>query len=128
MPEAADDQFRPVLKTAEPAPDETMQVGDAARQGVVHRALDAGIARLLGIELRSVSRQVGHREVLRVGREEGGRPACPVRRSQITRSGAPTFRRKCRRARITVGLETLPRTCRAKRRPSGVTATMLETS
>src|SRR5919112_1621876 len=56
------------------------------------------------------------------------RARCALSRSQTTKSGPPTFRRKCRRARITLWLEMLPRKCRAYSRPSGVTATMLETS
>src|SRR5215213_8552263 len=49
-------------------------------------------------------------------------------RSQTTRRGRPILRRKCRRARTTTRLETLPRTCRAYNRPAGVTATTLDTS
>lgn len=40
----------------------------------------------------------------------------------------PTFRRKKRRARMTQRLETLVRKWRAYSRPSGVIATMLDTS
>ena len=79
MPEAARDQFRPLLEPAELAPGKAMQVGDGVGQGVFHGALDTSIARLLGIELRGVGRQVGHREVRRVRGEEGGCPARPVR-------------------------------------------------
>src|SRR5215210_4949780 len=79
MPEAARDQFRPLLEPAELAPGKAMQVGDGVGQGVFHGALDTSIARLLGIELRGVGRQVGHREVPRVRGEEGGCPARPVR-------------------------------------------------
>lgn len=79
MPEAADDQFRALLEAAELAPGEAMQVSGGAGQGVLHGALDAGVARLLGIEFRGVGRQVGRREVPRVRGKEGGRPACPVR-------------------------------------------------
>ena len=79
MPEAADDQFRPFLEAPKLAPGETMQASDGAGQGILHGTLGAGIARLLGIELRGVGRQVGHREVPRVRGEEGGRPARPVR-------------------------------------------------
>src|SRR5918993_4373078 len=75
MPEAARDQFRPLLEPAELAPGKAMQVGDGVGQGVFHGALDTSIARLLGIELRGVGRQVGHREVPRVRGEEGGCPA-----------------------------------------------------
>jgi hypothetical protein len=79
VPEAADDQFWPLLETPELAPSEAMQVRDGVGQGVLHSALDAGIARLLGIELGGVGRQVGDREVPRVRSEKGGCPACPVR-------------------------------------------------
>jgi hypothetical protein len=79
MPEAADDQVWPMLKTAELAPGEAMQAGDGTGQGVLHGALDAGIAGLLGVELGGVGRQVGHREVAWVRGEEGGCPVCPVR-------------------------------------------------
>ena len=49
-------------------------------------------------------------------------------RSQTTSSGVPILRRKYRRAKITVSLETLVRKWRAKSRPSGVIATTLDTS
>jgi hypothetical protein len=50
-------------------------------------------------------------------------------RSQTTSSGGvPILRRKYRKARITVGLVTLVRKWRAYSRPSGVIATMLDTS
>src|SRR3712207_8016720 len=57
------DQVWPMLEAAELAPGEAMQVGDGTGQGVLHGALDAGIAGLLGVELGGVGRQVGHREV-----------------------------------------------------------------
>src|SRR5829696_1253047 len=49
-------------------------------------------------------------------------------RSQTTSSGVPILRRKYRKAEITVGLVTLVRKWRAYSRPSGVIATMLDTS
>ena len=53
---------------------------------------------------------------------------CALSRSQTTSSGVPILRRKYRKAEITVGLVTLVRKWRAYSRPSGVIATMLETS
>ena len=79
MSEAADDQVWPLLEAAELPPSEAMQVGDGVGQGILHSALDAGIARLLGIELGGVGRQVGYSEVPSVCGEEGGCPMRPVR-------------------------------------------------
>ncbi len=53
---------------------------------------------------------------------------CALSRSQTTSSGVPICLRKERRAEITVSLEMLVRKWRAQRRPSGVIATMLDTS
>src|SRR3954464_2028164 len=79
MSEAADDQVWPLLEAAELPPSEAMQVGDGVGQGILHGALDAGIARLFGIELGGVGRQVGYSEVPSVCGEEGGCPMRPVR-------------------------------------------------
>ena len=73
MLETADDEVRPVLQTAKRAPDELPEVGDVAWQRVFHDALDPGIAGFLGIEIRGAGWQIGHREVARMARQEGGR-------------------------------------------------------
>ena len=79
MPETSGDQFGSLLESAKLAPGKAMQVSDGVGQSILHRALDAGIARLLGIEFGGVGRQVGHREVARVRVEEGGCLARPMR-------------------------------------------------
>ncbi len=63
MPETADDEVGPVLQTAEGAADAPVELGNVAGQCVFHGAFDPGIAQLLGIEIRRVGRQVGHREI-----------------------------------------------------------------
>jgi hypothetical protein len=71
MSETVDDEVRPVLQPTEGATDEPVEVGAIAWQRVFHDACDPGIALLLGIELGSVGRQVGHREVVRMPHQEG---------------------------------------------------------
>src|SRR5215218_6218361 len=73
MPETADDEVRPVLQPAKGAPDGPVEVGNVAWQRVFHDAFDPGIAGLLGIEVRGIGRQVGHREVARMACQEGSR-------------------------------------------------------
>jgi hypothetical protein len=128
--ETADDDVGPVLQTAESASDALVEVGNVAGQGVFHGAFDPGIAQLLGIEIRRIGRQVGHREIARMASQEGSRTVArwAFSRSQTISRGLPVCRRKCCRAWITTELETLPRTCRAYNRPAGVTATTLDTS
>ena len=75
MSEAADDEVRPMLQASKGAPDELTELGNVARQRVFHDALDPGIAGLLGIEVRGVGRQLGHREVVRMSRQKGSRAA-----------------------------------------------------
>ena len=72
MPKEADDHFGPSLQAAELAAGQPVQVGDGSGQRVLHGSLDEGIALLLGIELRRIGRQISHRIILRVGRDEGG--------------------------------------------------------
>jgi hypothetical protein len=79
VPEAADDEIRAALEAAELAPRTLVEVGDIGWQRVLHGAFDAGVAELLGIEVGGVGRQIGHREVARVGGQEGRRPAGAVR-------------------------------------------------
>jgi len=79
VPETSGDQFGSLLESAKLAPGKAMQVSDGVGQSIFHSALDAGIARLLGIEFGGVGRQVGHREVARVRVEEGGCLARPMR-------------------------------------------------
>ena len=67
-----------MLEATELTPGEAMQVGDVVRQSVLHGTFDTGVARLLGVEVRGVCWQVGHREVASVGGEEGGGPASAV--------------------------------------------------
>jgi hypothetical protein len=73
MLETADDDVGPVLQTAKRAPDELTEVGNVAWQRVFHDAFDPGITGLLGIEVRGIGRQVGHREVARMSHQEGSR-------------------------------------------------------
>jgi hypothetical protein len=113
MSEAADDQVWPLLEAAELAPGEAMQVGDGVRQDVLHGALDTGIARLLGVEFGGVGRQGVYREVPRLRGEEGGCSTRPVRVEPIPEHQERPANLAAEVARITVGLETLPRTCRA---------------
>jgi hypothetical protein len=67
-----------MLEAAELAPSAPVEVGDIGWQRVLQGAFDAGIAELLGIEIRGIGRQVGHREVARVGGQEGRHPAGAV--------------------------------------------------
>jgi hypothetical protein len=115
VPKEADDHLGSALEADEFAARQTMQVGDRIGQRVCQGALDERIALLLGIEFRGIGRQVSHRIVLRVGRDEacGGAGAMGVEPVQITSSGVPIWRRTYRRARITVRLETLVRKWRA---------------
>jgi hypothetical protein len=77
--EAADDEFWAVLEAAELAASTPMEVGDIGWWRVLHGAFDAGIAELLGIEVGGIGRQIGHREVARVGGQEGGGSAGAMR-------------------------------------------------
>ena len=79
MLEAADDELRAVLEAAELAPSAPVEVGDIEWQRILHGAFDAGVAELLGVEIRGIGRQIGHGEVARVGGQEGGGPAGAVR-------------------------------------------------
>ena len=79
MLEAADNELRAVLEAAELAPSAPVEVGDIEWQRILHGAFDAGVAELLGVEIRGIGRQIGHGEVARVGGQEGGGPAGAVR-------------------------------------------------
>jgi hypothetical protein len=76
--EAANDEVWPVLEATELTPCEAVQVGGIVRQSVLQGTFDPGVAGLLGVEVRGVGRQVGHREVARVRSKEGSRPMCAV--------------------------------------------------
>jgi hypothetical protein len=96
VPKEACDHLGLALQAAKLAAGQAVQVGDLLGQRVLHGPFDAGIALLLGIELRDIGRQVGHRIVLRVRSNEG---VCRLRavrvdRSQITSSGAAIWRWK----------------------------------
>src|SRR5215210_4211564 len=130
MPETADDEVRPVLQAAKRAPDELTEVGNVARQRVLHGAFDPGIAGLLGVEVRGVGRQVGHREVARMARQKGGRAAGAMGVQPVPddQEGPADLAPEVPQGPDHPRLETLPRTCRAYNRPAGVTAATLDTS
>jgi len=72
VPKEADDHFGLTLQATEFTAGQAVQIGDRSRERVRHGALDEGIALLLRIELWCIGRQMGHRIVLRMCRNEGG--------------------------------------------------------
>jgi hypothetical protein len=96
VPDEASDHFGPSRLAAELAMVQPLQVNDGSGQRFLHDSLNERVALLPGLEIGCIRRQMSHRIILRVCRDEGSvtYERWTWSRSRTANSGVPTCRRK----------------------------------